>query len=49
MATDPLERQAALLLYLLAAGGPRTREEIVAHVPGYPVQPDSQKRQFERD
>src|SRR4051794_12729734 len=49
MPTDPLERQAALLLYLLNAGGPRTRAEIVEHVPGYPDNVDSQKRQFERD
>jgi proteasome accessory factor B len=49
MPIDPLERQASLLLYLLGASGPRTREQIVAHVPGYPDNADSQKRQFERD
>src|SRR4051812_39690568 len=49
MPTDPLERQASLLLYLLGAGGLRTREQIVGHVPGYPENPESEKRQFERD
>src|SRR4051794_27337304 len=49
MPTDPLERQFALLLYLLTTGGPRTRAQIVETVPGYPDNVDSQKRQFERD
>lgn len=46
---DPLERQASLLLYLLGAGGPRTRREIEDHVAGYPPDPESARRQFERD
>lgn len=44
-----LERQAAVLLYLLGEQGPRTRAEIEAHVPGYPPDPESARRQFERD
>lgn len=46
---DPLERQMALLLYLLTERGPRTREQIAEKVPGYPPDPESMRRQFERD
>lgn len=46
---DPLERQASLLLYLLGSGGPRTRDDIRAKVPGYPPDLASMRRQFERD
>lgn len=46
---DPLERQMSLLLYLLTEGGPRTREQIVEKVPGYPPDLESMRRQFERD
>jgi predicted DNA-binding transcriptional regulator YafY len=46
---DVLERQAAVLLYLLGESGPRTRAVIEQHVPGYPPDPESARRQFERD
>ena len=47
---DVLERQAALLLYLLGESGPRTRAEIQDHVDGYPSDnAESGRRQFERD
>jgi predicted DNA-binding transcriptional regulator YafY len=46
---DPLERQASLLLYLLGTGGPRTRHDIAERVSGYPPDPESMRRQFERD
>ena len=40
----------SLLLYLLTERGPRTREQIVEKVPGYPTgPPESMRRQFERD
>lgn len=44
-----MERQASLLLYLLGSGGPRTRAEIMERVAGYPPDPQSARRQFERD
>ncbi len=39
----------SLLLYLLTERGPRTREQIASKVPGYPPEPESMRRQFERD
>jgi predicted DNA-binding transcriptional regulator YafY len=46
---DVLERQAAVLLYLLGESGPRTRAQIEEHVQGYPPDSESARRQFERD
>ena len=46
---DPLERQSELLLLLLASDHALTRAQIVEQVHGYPEDPESARRQFERD
>jgi predicted DNA-binding transcriptional regulator YafY len=46
---DPLERQSELLLLLVESGQALTRAEIVGRVHDYPPDPESARRQFERD
>ncbi|HVW35318.1 MAG TPA: WYL domain-containing protein [Acidimicrobiia bacterium] len=46
---DRLERLTNLVAVLLETGRPLTLEEIVERVPGYPAEPESRRRQFERD
>jgi len=44
-----VERVLNVLAFLIDAGRPLTREEVVAEVPGYPSQKTAYRRTFERD
>lgn len=46
---DRLERLTNLIAVLLDTGRPLTLEEIADRVPGYPPDPNTRRRQFERD
>ncbi len=46
---DRLERLTNLIAVLLDTGRPLTLEEIADRVPGYPDEPATRRRQFERD
>jgi predicted DNA-binding transcriptional regulator YafY len=46
---DRLERLTNLIAVLLDTGRPLTLEEIADRVPGYPDEPGTRRRQFERD
>ncbi len=46
---DRLERLTNLIAVLLDTGRPLTLEEIADRVPGYPEDPGTRRRQFERD